>query len=131
MKSSHTLTPSHQYLVEMTFPPFASILTPQEIVGFMERMVLPTLEACQKLCDTGRIVGGGPTLAATGFAFIARADSPQELEEMVTGLPLWPRAQTRVVPLGAFEWRASAARERLRDVKTRIPATAPSTLNPV
>ena len=107
------------YLVEMTFPPFGTLLSPQEIVTFSERIVLPTLEACQKLCDAGRIVGGGTTLAAIGFTFIARTESPQALEEMISGLPLWSRAQTRIVPLGTFANRAKIAREALQRAKTR------------
>jgi hypothetical protein len=105
--------PSNDYLVEMTFAPFASPLTPQEAAMFAERFALPTLESLEKLASSGRILAGGPTLAAAGFSFIARAGSPGELEDMVTGLPLWPRAQTRVVPLGTFESRASTIRKRL------------------
>ena len=67
------MSPSHQYLIEMNFAPFAAAPTPQE---------------------------------------------------MVTSLPLWPRAQTRVVPLGTFEWRAAAIRERLHKMKAHMEATA-------
>jgi hypothetical protein len=112
------------YLVEMTFIPFGSLLSPQEVLTFSERFVLPTLEACQKLRDSGRIVAGGTALAAVGFTFIARTDSPQELEDMVAGLPLWARAQTRVVPLGTFESRLSAIRERLNQLKPHAPKPA-------
>ena len=115
---------AHDYLVEMTFAPFGSLLSPQEVVRFSERFVLPTLDACQKLRDAGRIVAGGTALAAVGFTFIARADSPQELEDMVAGLPLWTRAQTRVVPLGTFESRATAVRQRLAQTKARTQEMA-------
>lgn len=91
---------------------------------FSERFVLPTLEACQKLRETGRILAGGTALAAVGFTFIARAESPQELEDMVAGLPLWARAQTRVVPLGTFESRAATVRQRLAQAKARVPEFA-------
>jgi hypothetical protein len=104
---------SHDYFVEMTFAPFATLPSPQEVVSFAERLALPTLEALEKLVSTGRILAGGPSLAAVGFSFIARAASPEELEEMVTGLPLWPRAQTRIVPLGTFGGRAATIRGRL------------------
>lgn len=108
------------YLVEMTFPPFATLLAPQEVVTFSERFVLPTLEACQKLIDAGRIVGGGTALAAIGFTFIARTESPQALEDMVSSLPLWSRAQTRIVPLGTFASRAKVVRETLSRAKARV-----------
>ena len=121
------MTTLHQFLVEMNFAPLAATPTPQEMVAFTERFVLPTLGALQTLRDSGRIIAGGPTLAAVGFSFVASAESPQDLEEMVTSLPLWPRAQTRVVPLGTFEWRAAAIRERLQKTKTHMEATAQTT----
>ena len=115
------------YLVEMTFPPFATPLSLSEVVTFSERFVLPTLEACRKLCETGRIVGGGTTLAAIGFTFIARTDSPQELEDMVSALPMWSRAQTRVVPLGTFDRRFQVAQEALSRAKSRLHEAATTT----
>jgi hypothetical protein len=108
---------SHDYLVEMAFDPFASLLSPQEITSFAERMALPTLEALRRLAASGTILAGGTFLAATGFIFIARVASPQELEKMMTGLPLFPRARTRVVPLGTFESRGAALRGLLDRLK--------------
>ena len=103
---------SCEYLVEMTFTPFGSLLTPDQLTTFTERFVLPTFDACEKLIRSGRIVAGGTALAAVGFIFIARAETPQELDEMVSSLPLWARAQTRIVPLGTFASRAAAVRKR-------------------
>jgi len=108
------------YLVEMNFAPFANLPDPAELITFMERMALPTFAALEELERSGRILAGGTTLAAVGLSFIIRAESPQELEETVAGLPLWPRAQTRVQPLGSFAWRAAAARERLAQLKARM-----------
>jgi hypothetical protein len=122
MKSSKAPLTSHEYLIEMSFAPFASLPSPQELVAFIERMALPTLEALARLADSGRIRAGGPALAASGLTFIALAESPQDLEDMVAGLPLWPRAQTRIVPLGTFASRAAAVRERL--VKARVAQRA-------
>jgi hypothetical protein len=118
--------PSHDYLIEMSFAPFASLPSPQEVVTFAERFALPTLEALEGLAAAGRIVAGGPALASVGFAFIARAASPQELEEMVAGLPLWTRAQTRVVALGTFESRAATIRGRLQKAREAAAPQAPS-----
>ena len=114
--------PSLDYLVEMTFDPFATLLGPQEITAFGERMALPTIEALRGLAESGRILAGGTFLAASGFIFIARVSSPQELDEMMIGLPLFPRARTRVVPLGTFESRGAALRERLDRAKAAQPA---------
>jgi hypothetical protein len=117
MKNQATPAASHDYFVEMRFAPFASLPTPQEAVAFTERLVLPTLETLAALRAAGKILAGGALLAATGFAFIVRVASPQELEEMVGGLPLWPRSQTSVIPLGSFEDRAATVRTRLQGVR--------------
>lgn len=104
---------TQQYLVEMTFPPFATIPSPAEVRTFTERFVLPTLEACERLAASGRIVAGGTTLAAIGFTFVAQAESGEQLEQTIASLPLWARAQTRIVPLGTFASRAASIRARL------------------
>lgn len=117
------------YLVEMTFPPFASLPAPQDVATFTERFVLPTLDACEKWTSAGRILAGGPLLAATGFTFIARAESPAQLEDMIGGLPLWPRAQTRIVPLGTFAQRAATVRQRLERLRAAGAAPAPVPVN--
>lgn len=119
------------YLVEMEFTPFSHVPTPQEALSFAERFVQPTLVACQRLLAAGRILAGGTALAATRFVFIARSDSPPELEDMLAALPLWPRAQTRVVPLGTFENRARIAEDRIASLRTHLagqpaPAASPS-----
>ena len=127
MKNQDTVSVAQpqDYLVEMNFAPFASLPSPQELVAFSERMALPTLEALDRLLASGRIVAGGPTLAAIGFSFIARAESPQALEDMVSALPLWPRSQTRVVALGTFASRAATMRERLAKAKAAAGAQEP------
>ena len=114
----HNTVPSteaaaQEHLVEMAFVPFASVPSPTEVGAFTERFVLPTLEACEGLRESGRIAAGGPLLGATGFAFIARTGTAEELEEMLGALPLWPRAQTRIVPLATFAARAGTVRRRV------------------
>ena len=112
IKSLIQMTPI-DYLIEMKVAPTAAVLTPQEGIAFTERYVLPTLVACEQLVAAGKIVAGGTTLGAMGFAFIARAEFPQQLEDIVGSLPIWPRAQTTVMPLGTFEARAATVRQRL------------------
>ena len=115
---------STNYIVEMKLAPTGTIPTPQEGIAFTERFVLPTLSACEKLVASGKIVAGGPVLGTMGFTFIARAESPQQLEEIVNVLPIWPRSQTTVVPLGTFESRAAAVRQRLEANKAAVQAAA-------
>jgi len=109
------------YLIEMKLAPTGSILTPAEAVAFAERVILPTLDECQRLAASGKIVAGGPAIGAMAFHFVLRAASAQEVDEIVGALPAWPRAQTTVTALGLFERRAGSARERIARVKATIP----------
>lgn len=115
---------SADFLVEMKIAPASVVPTPQEGLAFTERFVLPTLEAFERLMAAGKIVAGGPQLGSMGFTFIARAESPQQLEEIVATLPLWPRAQTTVVPLASFSDRLTTVRHRLNTLKTSLAASA-------
>ena len=112
------------YLVEMEFAPFSSVPNPQEALSFAERFVRPTLETCEAHLASGRIVAGGTALGATRFIFIARSATAQELENMLTDLPLWPRAHTRVVPLGTFANRARMAADRAQRLQSSLAGTA-------
>lgn len=116
---------STDYLVEMKITPSSVVPTPQEGIAFTERFVLPTLEAFERLAASGKILAGGPQLGAMGFTFIARAENTQQLESIVATLPLWPRAQTTVIPLASFSDRLTTVRHRLHTLKasaTVIPA---------
>lgn len=115
---------SHDYLIEMSFTPFASLLTPPEVITFIERFALPTMEGLERLAASGRILAGGSVIAAGGLVFVARVGSPQELEELVSSLPLAARAETRVVPLGTFESRAATIRGRLARAQAALEGAA-------
>jgi len=115
---------SQDYLIELTFTPFASLPTPPEVITFIERLALPTLEGLERLAASGRILAGGSVLAAGGFVFIARVGSPQELEDLVSSLPLAARAETRVVPLGSFASRAATIRARLDRARAALAEDA-------
>lgn len=115
------------YLVEMKLAPTGTIPTPAEGIAFTERFILPTLDACEKLATTGRIVAGGPVVGVMTFAFVARSESAQQLEELVTSLPVWPRAQTTVTPLGTFHHRAEAIRQRLVATKAALEKASTAT----
>lgn len=117
------------YHVEMKLTPAANVPTPQEGVAFTERFILPTLDACEKLVAEGTIVAGGPTLAGMTFSFVARVGSPQQLDEIVGGLPIWPRSQTTIVPLGSFRERADRVRQRLATLKAALSGATPSAAN--
>ncbi len=93
--------------------------TPQEGAVFIKQFILPTLELCKKLEAEKRIVAGGPLSGAIALALIVSAGSAEELDGLITGLPVWPRMETTVTPLSTFDVRMQAVRARLEELKTQ------------
>jgi muconolactone delta-isomerase len=104
-----------QYLVQMKIVAQARPSTLAEGVVFFDEYIHPTLQLCEKLQDDGKILAGGPISGAIGLVLLVRADSPRELDDLITSLPVWPRMETDVTPLTTFEDRALSIQQRLND----------------
>ena len=102
-----------QYLVQMKLADSVRPRSPEEAIGFIEQYVFPTLDVCDKLLEEKKIVAGGPLGGAIALAVVVRAESIQELEDLVESLPVWPLMQTTVTPLTSFAGRRDAVRRRL------------------
>jgi hypothetical protein len=114
-----------QYLVDMRLADSGRSTTPGESLIFLEQYILPTLEQCERLTSEERIVAGGPISGAIGLAFIIRAESARQIDEIVAGLAVWPRMVTTVTPLTTFADRAAALRPRLERLRAgQTPAEA-------
>lgn len=92
---------------------------PQEGIVFIEQFILPTLELCKKLEAEKKIVAGGPLSGAIALSLIVSAESVQELDEVITSLPVWPLMETTVTPLSTFDVRMQAVRARLQQLKAQ------------
>ena len=92
--------------------------TPQEGIVFIEQFILPTLEQCKRLEVEKKIVAGGPLSGAVALSLIVSAESAQELDDLITSLPVWPQMETTVTPLSTFDVRMKAVRARLEQLKT-------------
>ena len=112
------------YLVQMKLANANRPTTTLEGVAFIEQFILPTLELCKKLEGERTILGGGPTSGAVALALIVSAESIQELDDLITGLPVWPRMETTVTPLTSFEGRMQSVRARLEQIKAQMQAGA-------
>ncbi len=104
---------SMRYLVQMQLVAPGRPTIAGDGTTFIRSYILPTLEICRKLEAEGRIVAGGPTSAAVGLVLLVEANSAEELDELVTSLPVWPRMETVVTPLTTFGARAAAVRSLL------------------
>ena len=90
---------------------------PQEGAVFIEQFILPTLELCKKLEAEKKIVAGGPLSGAIALSLIVSAESEQELDKVISSLPVWPLMETTITPLSTFDVRMQMVRTRLQQLK--------------
>jgi muconolactone delta-isomerase len=109
-----------QYLVQMRLASSSRPTTPADGVDFIERFIFPTLEMCKKAQEEKKILAGGPASGAVMLVLIVSAESVQELDEVITSLPVWSRMETEVTPLTTFEGRRLTLRPRLEQLKSQI-----------
>ena len=86
----------------------------------IEPRILPSLEACETLLEAKQIRAGGPAVGAIRLLFIVSADSAQELDELVSSLPIWPRMETTMVPLTTCGGHATSLRPQLEGRKAMV-----------
>jgi muconolactone delta-isomerase len=91
--------------------------TSQEGIVFIEQFILPTLDLCKRLEAEKKIVAGGPLSGAIALCLIVSVESVQELDDLITSLPVWPRMETTVTPLSTFDVRIQAVRSRLEQLR--------------
>jgi muconolactone delta-isomerase len=119
-----------QYLVQMKLVAQGRQTTRDEGIAFIEQVILPSLEMCEKMREEKKILAGGPISGTIGMAMIVDADSALELDEIIARLPIWPRAEVNVTPLTTFEDRAKviakAIRRRLEQLKAQTQGTEAS-----
>lgn len=108
------------YLVQMKLVSSNRPSTAQEGVAFIEQIILPTLELCKKLEAEKRIIAGGPVSGSVALALLVSAESAQEIDDLLTRLPVWPRMKTTVTPLNSFEGRMQAVTARRDELKQQL-----------
>ena len=98
-----------QFPVELDHVKSGEQLTPEAARSFIERVIFPTLARSEQLIKERKIVAGGPVAGRIALRVILEAESASDADQIVTSLPLWPLAETRITPL-MFVRRTSAAR---------------------
>jgi muconolactone delta-isomerase len=94
-----------KFLVEIDHLKTGQPFTEDTARSFVEGIIYPTLAKAEQLAQEGRIVAGGPVAGRIALRFIADVKSAQELDQLVSSLPLWTVADTRVTPLIDFSDR--------------------------
>ena len=108
-----------QYLVQLKLSGSARPMTPEDGIVFIEQFIFPTLEMCKKLQEEKKIAAGGPVSGAVAIVLIVNAESAQELDDLITSLPVWPRMETKVTPLTTFDSRRKSLTARLEALKAQ------------
>lgn len=109
-----------KYLVTMELigtPPAAS---PQELVQWLEQMVIPSEEAFIKLEAEGKILAGGDLSGRRGWAAIVEAASNEEVTQLLDSIPQWPLLKVDVTPLESSEKRLAQIRQHLERLKVAL-----------
>ena len=114
-----------QYLVQLRLSNPSRPTTAEQGLAFIERFILPTLERCEQLQTHNTIIAGGAVAGAVALDLIVNAQTVQELDEVIAGLPVWPMMDTAITPLTTFADRREtvlAIRERLANGTGEIDA---------
>jgi len=90
------------FLVELDHVKSGMMPTPEASRTFIEQIIMPTLACAEQLVAEKKILVGGPVAGRIALRLIAEANSLQEVDQIITSLPLWTVSETRVTPLIAF-----------------------------
>jgi muconolactone delta-isomerase len=113
-----------EYLVQLRLKSSASPKSAEEGIAFIEQFIYPTLELGKKLQNEKKILAGGPVSGTIALAFIVSADSAQELDNVVTSLPVWSLMDPEVTPLSTFDARKQTLLPRLEQLKAQAKSEA-------
>ena len=106
-----------QYLATMEMvgavPPTAS----QDLIQWLEQVVIPSEEAVLRLKGEKNILAGGDLSGRRGRAFSMEAASNAEVAELLSSIPQWPLLQVDVSPLHSFEENLVQVRRAVEQMK--------------
>ena len=106
------------FLVELDAARSGTPPTPESGRAFVEGVIFPTIARAEQLLSEKKIVAGGPVVGRIALRFLVEAESAEEADRLVTSLPLWTVAETRVTPLITFAER----RKHVQALLDRLPA---------
>lgn len=106
-----------KYLVTMELIGTPPVASRQELVQWLEQMIIPTEEAMIKLEADGKALAGGDLTGRRGMAMIVEAVSNEELSQLLNDIPEWPLLKVEVTPLDSFKERLSEIRKFVKQFK--------------
>ncbi len=91
-----------KFLVEIDHPKTGQPFSADSARAFITNVIFPTLAQAEQLAREGRIVAGGPVAGRVALRFIVEVESAEQLDRLVSSLPLWAISETRVTSLIDF-----------------------------
>ena len=82
-----------------------------------QQVIFPTLARAEQLMSEKKIVAGGAVVGRVSLRFIIEAESPGQADQIVSSLPVWVVAETRVTPLIALSERRNHVQQLLDKLK--------------
>ena len=107
------------FLIELDHVKQGTVPTPETGRAFIEQIIFPTLARAEELVKAKKILAGGPVLGRVALRLIVEAASLSDVDKIITSLPIWPVAETRVTPLIAFSERRQHAEALLESFQKR------------
>jgi hypothetical protein len=107
------------FLVELDYVNLAATPSREAGQAFIEQIILPTLAEAEKLVAEKKIIAGGPVIGRIALRFLVQTDSVQEVDRIVSCLPLWPLSETRVTPLLGWADRREHVKAILDQLKQK------------
>jgi muconolactone delta-isomerase len=98
------------FLVELDLVRSGLPAAPEAVRTFIEQIILPTIARAEQLIAEKKIVAGGPVAGHVALRLMIEAEAVEDLDRLLTGLPLWTVAETRVTPLISFPDRRNHVR---------------------
>jgi len=86
-------------------------------LGQWMELVVKNTETLISYKQQGKILAGGPASNAKGGYFILDVDSNEELQGLVSRLPLFPFSDSEVIPLVTLEQALEPAKQALAQVQ--------------
>src|SRR5215831_10236203 len=108
------------FLVELDHGRSGAPLSPEAARTFIEQIIFPTIARAEQLVDEKKIMSGGPVAGRVALRLMVEAESVGHVDQLVTSLPLWPLAETRITPLISFGERREHVKTLLESVRTRL-----------
>ncbi len=87
------------FLVEVDHVESGNVSSPDAGRAFIEQIIFPTLARLDQLVADKSLVSGGPVAGRVALRLMVEAESSEHVDRIVTSLPLWAFAQTRITPL--------------------------------